>query len=100
LITREQWGADENYLFSDYFIHQQAKQNAEQLDLDIKLHPKKYVAIIKKRKIEQCRASYMMQYYKDELKLDKIINKIKNKQLRWNINYKDNKTKIIIHHTA
>jgi len=100
LITREQWWANDKFLFKDYKWYQNLIKNNERYIKHLKKNRKrwkKYLENIAKRKT---RERYLLNHFRNEVRADKVIKTINWKKLRWNIAYKYHKTKIIIHHTA
>ena len=100
IISRQEWWANDKYLFSDYKVYQSIIKADKDLDLKISTNPWKYWKILKKRAIRKEREKYMLSHWKEQIKADKVIYSLNWKKLWWGIWYKFHKTDIIIHHTA
>ena len=100
IITRQQWGADSKYLFSDYEAYKQIILNQKKFLDKIKKDKQAYEKWQKEQQKRQMQSDYLLKNWKNEIKADKFVSKLNWKKLWWSIAYKKNKTKIIIHHTA
>jgi len=100
LITREEWGADSKYLFSDYKEYKVLIENQKKYLENLKKNKYKYKKYLEKKAKEKTREKYLLENYKNSVKADKVIKTLNWKDLWWDIAYKNNKTSIIIHHTA
>lgn len=100
IISREDWMADDKYLFSSYKQYKSIIKSNEELNEKIIRYPEKYKSLIIKKAKEKQRKKYLLENWKEEIRADKVIKKIKWKDLWWSLWFKYNKTKIIIHHTA
>ena len=100
IITRQEWGANSKYLFSDFKIYKDIIKQNKDLDKRITEDPKKYWRNLKERTIEKDREKYMLSHWKNQIKLNKVVYNLNWKKLWWPLWYKFHKTDIIIHHTA
>jgi len=100
IITREQWKADDKYLFADYEEYKDLIKKNHENFLKIKKDRKKYKKYLENVAKNKEREKYLLTHWKDEVKADKVIKQLSGHKLWWNIAYKFNKDRIIIHHTA
>lgn len=100
IISRWEWMADDKYLFKDYEEYKEIIKYNEVLNHKIEQNPEDYKSLLEERAKNKEREKYLLENWPKEVKADKVLSKINWKELWWNLAYKNNKTKIIIHHTA
>ena len=99
-ITREQWWANDKYLFADFDKYKEIILNQKKYLEKLKRNPQAYRKYLEKQAREKTKQRFLLNNWRNEIKADKVIQKIDGKKLWWWIGYKYDKTKIIIHHTA
>ena len=104
IITRNQWWANVSWLFESNSLYDKFKQRLKNLKKQLiwlnKFNYNEYKKRIEKYKIESKRIEYLHNKFKNEFKIDKVVDYLYETKLWWQLKYHYNKTKIVIHHTA
>ncbi|HRU50223.1 MAG TPA: N-acetylmuramoyl-L-alanine amidase, partial [Candidatus Absconditabacterales bacterium] len=104
IITRDQRGANEALRYSDMSRTERSKVNAEKNEQKMnelrETDAEKYWSIKEKEYQEQMANDYLKSNYYSEIDLDWTKYESNGNYLFWPEYIKNNKTKIIVHHTA
>ncbi|HKL43815.1 MAG TPA: N-acetylmuramoyl-L-alanine amidase [Candidatus Absconditabacterales bacterium] len=104
IISRAERGADEtmrlesNAKFQGFLKSREKMEALKATDYDAYIQ--KYSGYIEKSYHSQMANDYLKQHYFDEIDLDWTNRDYNGDELRWPEYHKNNKTKIIVHHTA
>lgn len=96
IVTREQWNADESWKYSSRPEYQAM----------LKSETDKYVSEAEEERQKQdaekskTARQYALDHFPQDILIDKVVTTENGNDLRWPFEYKYNKTKIIVHHTA